>query len=140
MFAPCSSGGKSSNKLPWNISQPLASAFVSFFGLRCLITVEVLTECRQLLLLHVYVDMEVGLVELAQAVLLACHAVGRFQDGEAVLRDEGLLVPRLSLLVVVGRVVPKGHEDHQDDGGDKGKEDAVEVFPHTVCAYDCNGS
>ena len=93
--------------------------------------VEVLTECRQLLLLHVYVDMEVGLIELAQAVLLACHAVGRFQDGEAVLRDEGLLVPRLTLLVVVGRVVPKRHEDHQDDGGDKGKEDAVEVFPHT---------
>ena len=71
--------------------------------------------------------MEIGLVELLEAVLLVGYLLGRLENRETVLSDEGILVPRFAWFVMEGRSVSLRHEGHQNGNRDDREKDTVKV-------------
>ena len=88
---------------------------------------EVFAQLLQLLLQDFHILQEIGLVELLQAVLLSGNLLGRLQDREAVLSNEGVFVPRFAQLVMIGVGGSSRHENDKNDYRNKGKENAIEI-------------
>ena len=76
------------------------------------------------------IHAEVRFVELLEAVPFALHLLRRLEDGEAVLRYEGFVFPRLVLLVAESGNRSSRHAKHQNGYGYSGKQDAIEIFSH----------
>ena len=91
---------------------------------------EVLPEGLKLVFHDVGIQAEVRLIELPEAVLFVLHLPGRLEDGEAVLRYEGFVFPRLVLLVAESGNRSSRHAKHQNGYGYSGKQDAIEIFSH----------